>query len=269
MNATATIRKRFSAEAENWDRLYDTRPSSIYEHNLWERRRTALAYAGRTPGRILDVGCGPGNVTIELPESADITATDFAVPMLRNAQTAAHDRRKSVDLAASDATAIPFGDETFDTVMALGLMEYIPSPESVLAEMTRLLAPGGNLVISLPNAASPFIKVDDALKTTKNAVTQVLIPARIRRRVKALLGKLDAPYFTHNRHRFEVEAIANTLMQLGYDIESQKYHTFGFGVLNWVRLNQWLNRKLETYTETHPNLEKLGWTIVLKAKKRS
>jgi ubiquinone/menaquinone biosynthesis C-methylase UbiE len=268
--ATTTIRERFSAEAGNWDKLYSAEgPSSIYEHNLWKRRSTALEFVGSASGRALDVGCGPGNVTLALPDTAEVLATDFAIPMLREAQKSAVERKKAVDLAASDATALPYLSGSVETVTALGLLEYVPESEEVLKEMARVLSPGGTLVISSPNAKSPFIIIDDALKAIKNTITQTLLPAALRRRLKSLIGKEDTKYFTHKRHRFNPSAIAEQLNELGFDVVEHRYHTFGFGVLDRVRLNLALCEKLESWAHTHPNLEKLGWTIVLKAKKRS
>jgi len=268
--STATIRDRFSSEAGNWDRLYETSgATSVYEHNLWHRRETALAFIGSPEGRILDVGCGPGNVTTALPQTADVVGTDFAIPMLRTAKDAAREADKPVALTASDATSLPFPDGTFNTVLALGLMEYIADTGSILEEVGRVTAPEGTLVLSLPNAWSPFIIIDDALKASKNTLTQVLMPPAIRRRLKALLGKEDIPYFTHRRHRFKPSQIIKSINALGFHLESWRYHTYGFGVLNHAKLNLSLCKKLESFTRTHPNLEKLGWTIVMKAKKRS
>ena len=268
--ATPTIRDRFSAEAGNWDRLYSEEgAASIYEHNLWERRRTALEFVGEVDGRVLDVGCGPGNVTLELPETADSVATDFALPMLKEAQRSAARYRKPLDLTASDAAALPFATGSVRTVIALGLLEYIPEPTDVLGEIDRVLSAEGVLVLSSPNAKSPFIIIDDVLKGLKNVVTQMLLPSIVRRRLKALLGLADAEYFTHRRHRFNPDEIKRKLEALGFQIVAHRYHTFGFGVLNRVGFNLSLCRKLESWATTHPNLEKLGWTIVLKAKKRS
>lgn len=268
--ATTTVRDRFSAEAENWDALYTgTASTSIYEHNLLKRRETALRFVGQAMGRVLDVGCGPGNVTLKLPETAEIYATDFARPMLEVAQTSAAESGRSLDLTMSDATSIPFADDAFGSVLALGLMEYIADPTDVLSEMARVIQPGGTLVLSIPNRRSAFIFIDDVLKSIKNILTQILMPHPLRRAIKSLLGKPDAAYFTHKRHRFNPDTVVGQLNDLGFEIEAHRYHTFGFGLLNRVRLNLWLCRKFESYAGTHPNLEQLGWTIVLKAKKLS
>ena len=270
--ATTTVRDRFSSEAGNWDRLYshsDREPQSIYEHNLWMRRQTALVYLGSPKGRVLDVGCGPGNVSLEIDTSERVIATDFALPMLRTARTSARRRNRTLDLAASDATALPFTDESVESLLALGVLEYISEPSDLLEELHRVLEIGGTLVLSCPNAQSPFIIIDDTLKSLKNLFTQGLLPAGLRKRLKSLWGKTDEAYFTHKRHRFNPVKIRQQLTDLGFEISDARFHTFGFGVLNSVRLNLSLCRKLESWATEHPKLEKLGWTIVLKAKKLS
>lgn len=267
---TATVRDRFSKEARNWDRLYDgAGATSIYQHNLLRRRKTALEFVGSPPGRVLDVGCGPGNVTLELPSTCEVTATDFAVPMLQQTRHSAISSRRPIDLTASDATRLPFADCTMDTVLTLGLLEYIPEPTEVLREIGRVIRTGGTLVVSIPNANSPFVMTDDLIKGAKNLVTRILMPAPLRRVIKQLMGKTDTDYFTHKRHRFDPDAIVSDLNDLGFEIVDRRTHTYGFGVLNRFRINLNLCRKLESMTGTHPNLERLGWTVVLKAKKRS
>ena len=266
--AAATIRERFSSEASNWDRLYSPEgPQSIYEHNLWERREIALKFVGRPANRVLEVGCGAGNVILRVPGTDRIIGADFSVPMLHQARASANTFNRKLGLMASDVTSLPFSNASSETVIALGVLEYVENPSIALKEMHRVLEPGGTLVLSSPNACSPFVTIDDAAKSLKNTITQDLLPTVIRRRLKKWLGKSDESYFTHKRHRFAPNQIRETLETLGFEISEEKFHTFGFGVLNRSAINLSLCKKLESWATTHPKLEKLGWTIVLKAKK--
>ncbi len=267
--AATTIRDRFSGEAANWNRLYSPEGSeTLYEHNLLRRRKTAIEFLGRPTGRILDIGCGPGNVTLDIEHDGTLTGTDFALPMLRQASDSATTQKKRVNLMASDATALPLASSSTNTVLVLGLLEYISDPRDVLQEIHRILQIGGTLVLSFPNARSPFVWVDDVIKGLKNGITRGLIPAHVRKTIKSWLGKNDESYFTHKRHRFVSRAIMAVLEDQGYEILEKKCHTYGFGFLNRSRLNLSLCRKLESWATTNPKLEKLGWTIVLKTRKR-
>lgn len=95
-------------------------------------------------GRVLEPGAGTGRIARPLAERGiRVTAVDIAPKMLRQfyAQvTAAHTRP---DLLIGDATRLPFRDGAFPAVMACHLLHLIPDWKAAVAEMRRVLAPGG------------------------------------------------------------------------------------------------------------------------------
>jgi demethylmenaquinone methyltransferase / 2-methoxy-6-polyprenyl-1,4-benzoquinol methylase len=119
---------------------------------LW-RRKTGRLVAALKPRRILDLATGSGDLAMELqrrcPE-ARVLGADFSVPMMRQAQERQWER-----LVAADGMALPFADGSFDVVtVAFGLRNMASWP-GALAEMRRVLHPGGHLVVldfSLPTA---------------------------------------------------------------------------------------------------------------------
>ncbi len=117
---------------------------------LW-RRRTAGRVAATEPARILDLATGSGDLAVELQRrcpQALVLGADFSLPMMREAQARRFDR-----LVAADGTKLPFQDEAFDVVtVAFGLRNMASWP-GALAEMRRVLRPGGRLFVldfSLP-----------------------------------------------------------------------------------------------------------------------
>ena len=106
-----------------------------------------------TPGsRVLDVGCGPGTVVVDLARrlpSLALTGLDLDEPMIARAN------RKAARLPAgsrpafvvADAAAMPFADGSFDLVVSSFAMHHWPDPHAGLAEMLRVLRPGGRLLI--------------------------------------------------------------------------------------------------------------------------
>lgn len=93
--------------------------------------------------RVLDVGCGDGELTQKLAElGADVIGVDVNPDMVAVAQ-----RRRSGTYKVADATALPFDDETFDVVIAVTVLCVCDDPKILVGEMARVLKPGGRSVI--------------------------------------------------------------------------------------------------------------------------
>ena len=116
-----------------------------YSLDFFERHVTS-------PGRILDAGCGVGRYTIPLAmREYDVTGVDislFAITELDNARLR---RNMQMDLAAADVCHLPFRENTFDAVVAFGILQHLLEEErsTVLPEFARVLVPGGTLVIEV------------------------------------------------------------------------------------------------------------------------
>ena len=269
MNAHAQqIQARFNGEAKTWNSLYRQPQSpSIYVHNLERRKAHAIDLLGNAPGRTLELGCGAGNVILSAPETNTAFGSDFSLAMLRQARQNANGRAGAFPLLAANALSPPIESGVFDNILCLGVLEYIPNYPRVLSECHRVLASGGQFIVSVPNGKSPFIRTDDLVFGIKRTAVQA-IPAGLRNRIKTrLLGRRDKPYFNHKKQRFDPQAFSKKLETTGFQISEIRYHTFGFGLLNGLNLNVQLSECLEVYTHHHTTLEKSGWTCILKATK--
>src|SRR5439155_1632933 len=103
-------------------------------------------------GTILDVGTGTAQIPLELCRqhaSAEVVAIDLAEHMLTvgraNVQRAGLEKR--VQLDKIDAKAMPYADGTFAAVMSNSIVHHIPEPARVVAEMVRVLRPGGVIFV--------------------------------------------------------------------------------------------------------------------------
>lgn len=94
------------------------------------------------PLEILDVGCGAGFLTNYLSEHGyRVTGLDSSPESLAVAKR--HDRTGRVEYVEGDAMKLPFPDQSFDVVASLDFLEHIHTPAAAIAEVSRVLRPGG------------------------------------------------------------------------------------------------------------------------------
>jgi ubiquinone/menaquinone biosynthesis C-methylase UbiE len=103
-------------------------------------------------GSILDVGTGPGQIAILLCQAdpaANLVAVDLAEAMLERARAnvAGAGLADRIACVRGDAKALPWPDGRFEAVISNTIVHHIPDPAPALAEMVRLVAPGGTLFV--------------------------------------------------------------------------------------------------------------------------
>ena len=107
------------------------------------RRETAAAVVH--PGdRVLDVCCGTGDLALAASEAGGrVTGLDFSAPMLERARG----KSSGIEWIEGDALALPFADGSFEAVTIGFGLRNLPNVERGLAELRRVLRPGGRLAI--------------------------------------------------------------------------------------------------------------------------
>ena len=143
------VREMFSRLAWRYDLVNDL--MSFGMHRRWKRQTVRLALAGARPSRgarLLDVCCGSGDLCFMAEElgAASVAGIDFTLPMLAVARRRAQGGRRSRFVQA-DALRLPFPDGSFDAVTVSYGLRNIANLPAALAEMRRVLAPGGRAVV--------------------------------------------------------------------------------------------------------------------------
>jgi ubiquinone/menaquinone biosynthesis C-methylase UbiE len=120
------------------------------------------------PGmRLLDVGCGPGTITLGLAVAvapAEVIGVDLSETVLEHARVAASQAAaQNVRFERADATQLPYADSTFDAVFAHTLLEHVPDPLHVANELKRVLKPGGVIGVRDCDWGSRVYWPEDAL----------------------------------------------------------------------------------------------------------
>ena len=146
----ARVSGMFDQVAKNYDRTNTV--LSMGNDRMW-RVATTRAVAPRRGQRILDLAAGTGSSSVALAKSgAEVVAADFSPGMIaegerRHGRSAPGGGIRNLSFVQADATALPFGDDEFDTVtMSFGLRN-VNEPKQALRELLRVTKPGGRLVI--------------------------------------------------------------------------------------------------------------------------
>lgn len=136
------------------DRYTHGHSDAVLRSHRW---RTAANSAGYLLGhlrpgqRLLDVGCGPGNISVDLAARVDpgkVVGIDVVESVLAGAEA---DRVAAgvanVSFRHGDVYDLPFGDAEFDVVHAHQVLQHLADPAAALAGMRRVLRPGGLLAV--------------------------------------------------------------------------------------------------------------------------
>jgi ubiquinone/menaquinone biosynthesis C-methylase UbiE len=142
--STNTPHKFGGADARRLDQQYAA-------PTLVEQRRRTLEALQLQPGeRVLDIGCGPGYLTLEMAQrvgpSGRVVGVDTAQPML-DVAAARCEGRPNVSFRLADAAALPFEDASMDAVAVVQVYLFVPDLARVFAELARVLKPGGRAVV--------------------------------------------------------------------------------------------------------------------------
>jgi SAM-dependent methyltransferase len=163
---------------------------------LTDFRREGYELLGLEPGmRVLDVGCGAGEVCVELaarvgPEGG-VAGIDLSEAMIDAARRASAAVGCAIDWRVASAYELPFADQSFDAVRAERVLQHLEHPERALAEMRRVTRAGGRILVVDPDHGQMGLALDDpAQRRVFEAVRRALLAAIVNPHSGVNLGPL-------------------------------------------------------------------------------
>src|SRR5215218_9416844 len=137
---TERLKRHWEKEAPTYDRRM-----SFFERVLFGDAREWVC--SRASGEVLEVAVGTGRNFPFYPQGVRLTGIDLSPPMLEIAWERADEVGVDADLREGDAQQLPFPEAAFDTVVCTLSLCNIPDDRRTLAEMKRVLRPGGRLLL--------------------------------------------------------------------------------------------------------------------------
>jgi ubiquinone/menaquinone biosynthesis C-methylase UbiE len=152
LTGAADLNRQYSSSEKLAARARLHRDYSVSEMGWfeWVAQRLPL----REGSAVLDIGCGPGwfwgaASAAGLPERLELTLADASPGMVKEAVVrCAPLRHWQVVGREADATALPFADQSFDVVLAMHMLYHVADAAEAIAEMHRVLKPGGTLAVT-------------------------------------------------------------------------------------------------------------------------
>jgi len=135
--------------------------ADLEDNHWWFRERRhiiAKAITGLAPSTALDIGAGAGGNTRVLEAAGwHATALEFSDAGVQLA------RERGLDVVQGDARDIPFPDDHFGLVVAYDVLEHIEEDDKVVAEIARVVRPGGRVLIAVPADPRLWSAHDEAI----------------------------------------------------------------------------------------------------------
>jgi len=145
------LRKSFDAAAASYDSVNDTLAQRV--HAFVNRSRIVQALESRPVSTVLDAGGGTGTWAILLADMGlDVTLVDISPASVRVALQKAHARGVKLKALVANLEKLELSSSSFDFILSQGPLSLTPRPDSMLAEMHRVLKPGGLLWAEFYNA---------------------------------------------------------------------------------------------------------------------
>lgn len=157
---TAKVKRSWAKQAPRYDKSM-----GFFERRVFGQGHREWA-CSRASGSTLEVAVGTALNLPHYRHDVRVTGIDLSPEMLAIARQRASDLGREIDLQEGDAHALPFPDSSFDTVVCTYSLCNIPDPARSVAEMKRVLRPGGKLILvdHIRSAVRPIFWLQKAIE---------------------------------------------------------------------------------------------------------
>jgi SAM-dependent methyltransferase len=149
VNGENGILKRLAGSYGIW-RLYHLLIADAMAVQRPTKYKLVREFLGDSLGAAADIGCGPGVFIRHMSACAKhVLAADIDCDSLNRVRLR-HKNLNNVEFIVTGADVLPFPDEHLDTILLLEVLEHLVDDSAAVREMSRVLRPGGRLVVSVP-----------------------------------------------------------------------------------------------------------------------
>ena len=207
MNGESGLLKRLAGSYGIW-RLYHLIIADAIAVQRPTKYKLVREFLGDSLGTAADIGCGPGVFTRHMSARAKhLVAADIDFECLDRVRLR-NQKLGNVEFIVTGADVLPFPDEHLDTILLLEVLEHLVDDSAAVREMSRVLRPGGRLVVSVP------------------------VPP----------GEVDHDSaWGHKREGYKLSEIVSLLTTNGFEIEKHSFAEFKFSRRAAQAIRWWRN----------------------------
>ena len=177
VHAKEVVRRYFDDEVDEYlDAYQPGAPGDARRDTFQERRDLVLGLTPVSARRVLDIGAGPGVFTRRLLDrGAACCVVDLSHEMVAAARHHVPGDLRRAGFMVGDLERLPFTDGSFDAAICVGVLQYLPSLEFAFAELARVTADGGHVIVTFPNARSPLNQLHRFVVATARGVVAMAV----------------------------------------------------------------------------------------------
>lgn len=245
------VRDFYDREVEHYIRERYVNPS-CEQLSYVIRKNIVLDMLGGEAGSLLDVGCGPAVLTGDIASMGFLVAcADLSHEMLRAARIQLPQPAGSrVSFSQGDVSHLHFRSSSFDCAACIGVLGYVLDASRALAELHRVLTPGGVAIVQVSNRMCPSASFHDWARS-----------------IKRLLARKGEPY-AFRLTGYRPGAFVRLVEEAGFFVERKAFYDFRLPFIEflWPSLAIRLTRRLQVLEES-PSFGWLGAGLIVKLRK--